>query len=181
MFLSMLLMVVCIFVTGCFKGSGLNYTQGVSIDNYDPALSEFDTANYNLPEDFLDTCGYTDGKFYLDTEMNEDYLYLLEKLDRTLMWLSFKEAEYELAKSSILNRVKPYIQEEKVYNEYHFMIYGYNFPDRCRMTCYNDEKDILIFMVIYCESWKYPDIEYGTTDFGLYLKTFFGDFYDFDA
>ena len=179
-FLSMLLIFVCIFGAGCFE-YGPKYSQGVAIDEYDPMLSSFSVTYYNLPEDFLDTCGYIDGKLYWDTEMDKDYFYLLEKMDRSLMWLSFEQAEYEEAKECILVDAIPQNYLEKNYNEYHFIIYGHDFPAWCTMICYNDQKNTLIFMGIYCIPSEYPDIEYGSTDFGLYLETFFGDFYDFDA
>ena len=109
MFLSILLIFVCMFGTGCFE-YGLDRSKGVSIDEYDPTLSEFSVANYHLPADFLDTSGYTNGKFYWDVEVHWGFL---EKLDKSLMWLSFEQAEYEDAKNRILVDIVPLNHQEK--------------------------------------------------------------------
>ena len=170
MFLSMLLIFVCMFGTGCFE-YGIDRSKGAPIDTYSEYLSEFETADYNLPKGFLDVCGYTDGKFYWDVEQYGGVW--LEKLDRTLMWLSFEEEEYKAAKECILVDAIPQNYLEKSYNEYYFIIYGHDFPAWCTMICYNDQKNTLIFMGIYCVPSEYPDIEYGSTDFGLYLKKFY--------
>ena len=182
MFLSILLIFVCMFGTGCFE-YGLDRSKGVSIDEYDPTLSEFSVANYHLPADFLDTSGYTNGKFYWDVEVHWGFL---EKLDKSLMWLSFEQAEYEDAKNRILVDIVPLNHQEKEYNGYHFYIKPLhqtweNMSSWCRMISYNDQKCTLLFMGMWCEETLYPEVEYMSTDFGLYLETFFGDFYDFDA
>ena len=83
-FLSILLIFVSLLGTGCLKSENTEPGPfwGRPVSEYEgflKYLSSFETTDYNLPEDFLDTCGYTDGKFYLDVEKDEDYFYLPKK------------------------------------------------------------------------------------------------------
>lgn len=190
-FLSILLIFVSLLGTGCLKSENTEPGPfwGRPVSEYEGFLkyiSSKETTDYNLPEDFLDTCGYTDGKFYLDVEKDEEYLNLTTKMERSLMWLSFEQAEYEDAKNRILVDIVPLNHQEKEYNGYHFYIKPLhqtweNMSSWCRMISYNDQKCTLLFMGMWCEETLYPEVEYMSTDFGLYLETFFGDFYDFDA
>ncbi len=133
---------------------------------------------------------YVDGLWFWSSH-GSGFLGLITDMDRSLMYIEFTEDVYQSAKSSIFDWEDPdvkVVEETRLdYNGYVFYeSYFYNNYQkwfggnyRCAMAGYNDEKHKLIFISMFCDV-DYPELETALTDFEFYLKTFYGDFYDFD-
>ena len=106
--------------------------------------------------------------------------------EKTLLYVKYSDDEYEKAKEYIIKQQDLDIFNDLSFNSYHFYLnqlevsFLRHFPSSYIMTGYNDEQNILIFIGMYCSEKSYPEVQYGLTDFGLYLKTFFGEWYNFD-
>ena len=166
------------------KKEHIDYSKGVDPELYNPNLSSVGITSELIPEYFLDNFEYSDGKFYY----HSDYygFFGLEATEKSLFYLEYTEKNYQTVKEYVLTQMGLDFASEKKYNNYIFYIYpsrqySYTFPYRYSLAGYNDEKLTFIFIGSTCEKKNYPEVEYGLTDFGLYLKTFFGEWYDFDS
>ena len=183
--LSLVLVITLSFFSGCAYGlpPGLSYREGVDVKYFDHSLSSFGIADL-VSEDFLTSFEYGDNKFYC--YIYEPFLFI-EVFDKALMYLEYSDDVYEEAKNYILTEMDLDLSQEKSYNGYifHFNTGRYNlvtnFPTGYLMAGYNDSKNRLVFLGIYASTKKHPELDYGETDFGKYLKMVYGEFYDFDA
>lgn len=183
--LVVILSAVAVFVTGCSEG--VKYSEGVDVQYFRPALSSIGTTAYLIPDNFLEEFEYTENKFY---RYSNDRAFSFGDMDKNLMYLEYSDEVYEEAKDFVLTEMDLDLSDERIYNGYTFyMNYAHEhndgpkeiFPYRYFMAGYNDAKNRIIFISMDCVQKAYPEAEQGLTDFGWYLQTFFGEFYDFDA
>ena len=137
---------------------------------------------------------YIDGKYYR-YHRHHDIFELTYLIDKCLMFITFADDIYQQAKESIFNFEDDFCEvdrnTETIYNGYYFYnsnfnakyhhFLSYEYVCKVAQAGYNDYKRTLVFTSIYCDVEEYPEIKYIETDFGRYLKSFFGDYYDFDA
>lgn len=181
-FLHLVLIIILTIISGCSKGT--DYTKGVDVEHFIYSQSSVGTTSHLIPENFLTMFEYGQNKYYRYT--NETTFVPGGDMDKTLMYLVYSEDIYKESKDYILCEMNLDFSQFKSYNGYVFYFnedfpHKTNFPFDYLMAGYNDTKNTLIFLGMSCERNKYPDLEYGETDFGKYLKIFFGEFYDFDA
>ena len=187
--LSLVLVTTLSFFSGCTGGctgikplpTGEPYYKGVDVQEFSTSLSSFGTAHL-VSEDFLTKFEYGDNKFYWD---NNEGFFRLADIDKTLMYLEYTDDVYEEAKNYILTEMDLDLSQEKNYNGYIFHFNNdclrTNFPYVYLIAGYNDSKNKIVFLGIYASTKKHPELDYGETDFGKYLKMVYGEFYDFDA
>ena len=186
--LKLSLVLILMLSAGCSSHSheGFTYSEyaaGVDVKYLTQGLSSHGTTGHLIPKDFLTKFEYGNNKFYWYTN---EKTFSFGDMDKTLVYLEYADDIYEKAKSYILNYEGIDLSQEMNYNDYIFHFnedfpHPTNFPFGYLMAGYNDTKNTLIFLGMSCAENKYPDLEYGKTDFGKYLKIFFGEFYDFDA
>lgn len=172
--------VVIVFFVGC--SSGVSFVDGVDVRHFIPTLSSVGTTGCLIPKNLLEEFDYGENRFYWSSN---DRL-LPGDMDKTLLYVEYSDANYEEAKEYIMTEMNLNIAEAKEYNGYIFYLNNdfeprEIFPFQYTMAGYNDEKNRLIFLGMVCAEKSYPDVQYGETDFGLYLEIFFGEWYDFDA
>jgi hypothetical protein len=180
-FLSAVLLAIMLPLTGCSHEAG--YTEVMDVKDFSPALSSVGTTSDLIPENFLNMFQYTENKFY--RYANDECIFHWN-MDKTLMYLQYPNVVYEEAKEYILTEMDLDFSVERSYNGYVFymnLAYSPNiiFPSQSLMAGYNDTANRLVFLGMCCSDDVYPEVNLGLTDFGAYLKTFYGEFYDFDA
>ena len=182
---SFILCVIAILLAGC--STGIKYSEGVDVQYFSPALSSSGTTSQLVPEKYLEKFEYSENRFYHYTN---ERAFSFGDMDKTLLYLEYDDGIYEKAKEYILTEMDINFTERREYSEYVFYInhafknvagYLEFFPYQYLMVGYNDDKNRVIFFGMVCVERLYPDVKYGETDLGLYLKIFFGDWYDFDA
>lgn len=173
-----------------------------SLENFSPNRSELGTASRLVPLNGRDIEGkykeftliydydYVNGKWDYDTHFTN---LLTEDLDRYFMYIEFTEDSYPKVKSYIFNwndvNVKVDYETKSVYNGYTFYKSHFqnNEPEwhgsyyNGAMAGYNDDKRTLVFISMTCIVKLHPELEDALKDFSVFLKTYFGDFYDFNA
>lgn len=159
-----------------------NYIYFRGLENFRYELSSDGTTETLIPKGFLTRYEYVQGDFffYATAVLNRD------PMDKTLLYVEYSDTNYKEAKEYIMTEMNLNIAEAKEYNGYTFYLNNdfeprEIFPFQYTMAGYNDEKNRLIFLGMVCAEKSYPDVQYGETDFGLYLEIFFGEWYDFDA
>ena len=138
---------------------------------------------YLIPDNFMEDFEYVDGDYHWYSD--DDYR---KSMDKTLLYLEYSDENYRQAKEFVLTEMDLDFSTEKSYNGYVFYInlayangaYREIFPRQYTMVGYNDNNSRIIFIGMCCAANDYPETQYGLTDFGLYLKTFFGEWYNFD-
>lgn len=178
---SFILCVIAILLAGC--STGIKYSEGVDVQYFSPALSSSGTTSQLVPEKFLEKFEYSENRFYHYTN---ERAFSFGDMDKTLLYLEYDDGIYEKAKEYILTEMDLNFTEKREYNGYVFYLNEdlatrTYFPYQYLMAGYNDDKNRVIFFGMVCVERLYPDVKYGETDLGLYLKIFFGDWYDFDA
>lgn len=184
-----------ISLTGCqdlHYDSLDEYRERVERNGLGNSNVEIDDAEYFLPSiTFMKDYEYIDGNYYY----YEDNLFceLLPggaRPEISFLYLKYEETVYKEAKSFMLKEIEVYNDEFYIYNDYYFYensnfiasSHGRNIPHHFTMACYNDEKQILIFLGFYerypgIEDKYHEDIKGNWTSF---LDQYYSEYYNFN-
>lgn len=185
------LFLILFLLTSCPYSSEDNYS--LELDQFDRMASEMSTTRYLIPAHtdnqyvtLIDDFEYVGGKFYRYTHASNIFV---EDIDKCLMYIEYTQENYQKAKESVFgdcdnNSEIDYLSEQ-TYNEYHFFTSYYDNRDKVEvlnaMAGYNDDKNRLVFISIYCSTTEYTEADLLDTDFEGYLKSVYGEWYDFDS
>lgn len=200
--LSVVFLVVCLpfIFGGCCEH--VDYYHGQPIENFRPYVSEYSVVSRLAPlieiipaegprrddVSLIYDYDYVEGMWF----WGNDAEFLLTDMDRALMYIVFTEDSYQQAKYSIFDWYNPDpkvdFSTKSTYNGYTFYkSYFDGYYDEFSggtytytMAGYNNDKNMLIFVSMYCVIDYHPELDTALNDFGFYLKTFYGDFYNFD-
>lgn len=154
------------------------YCEG--IENYHPYLSDVGICVYLFPENFLETYEYEDGDFFY--ECLDDFS--TNTIERTLLYLTYSDTEYVLAKEcalsqlelrdtgEVLNDYVIYVNNTLYKNDYltdHPYLIEYN------MVAFNDKSNTIVFW----GAWSVVGKELLDKSLTEHIIDFYGHWYSF--
>ena len=178
-----LLPIVLLFSVACA------HYETAGLEKFAPELSEDGLTGHLIPDDLLEVYPYVDGDFYYYLD---EVLLSVDKSqceEKCLLWLEYSDEIYLEAKEYILLEMDLDLEQELSYSGYTFYInygmkhvghYPCSFPGYYNAAGFSDANHRLIFIGFHATLDDHPEIDYGLTDFGLYLETFFGEYYNFN-
>lgn len=168
-----------------------NEIHDTGLDSFSVDASERGITVCLLPaEDFMEKYAHGSGDYhYFDNcFMNE------QALETGFVYLEYEETVYAEAKQYCLDNMKLSAVNTK---EYHGYIFAenealtqelksedgkdLNYPRYFSMFGYNDSLNRLVFISIFCGDDHAEKAALADSDFGAFLKEFYGEYYDFDA
>lgn len=194
--LCLLSVILLLTVTSCsvlFPNSPLFSTQihDSGLDAFSSDASERGLTAYLLPTDgLIEKYAYVDGDYHYF-----DNLYVNEQaLETAFAYLEYEAATYEEAKQFCLNTMSLSAENTKEYNGYVFAENlalteknrsedgkDLRYPRYFIMFGYNDALNRLVFISLFCGDEHAEKAALADTDFGTFLKEFYGEYYDFGA
>lgn len=157
------------------------------LDNFGLADSTLSLCSHLLPsEEFLTTSNYIGGDYrYWD----QNDLFSTNTSEKVFLYLEYAPADYQKAKEYCLSNMQLSSKNTKEHNGYVFtenLALGSNasFPYHFNMFGYNDSLNQLFFIGYHNSKaiYSYADgttAELAENDFGSFLNTVFGEYYDF--
>ena len=133
-----------------------------------------------MPESFMEKFEYLGGDFFYYGY--DDFAHWEKGTERALLYLDYSEEVYCDAKACLSDEMNLDMEQDLVYGgfSFHVNLEHNQFPTFYTMVGYNDEKHRLMFIGFYAKVESYPEVEYALTDFGVFLETFFGEYYNFN-
>ena len=180
-------------VTICFASCAPITKEGLG--EFSAATSSMGLTAYLLPNDsFLTQFDYIDGNYhYFDND-----IHTAEALEKCMLWLKYDESQYNMAKEHCITQMALSEKNIKTCGDYVFIEnlaltqnsetadsdMDSHFPYFFVMFGYNDTLNELFFIGYRCGKYVYNDIdapmaELANTDFGVFLKNVYSEYYDF--
>ncbi len=159
------------------------------LDAFSTDASERGLTEYLLPSDgFIEKYTHTNGDYHYF-----DNLYMNEQaLESGFVYLEYEEATYKEAKQFCLDSMSLSDENTKEYNGYVFAESlalteetrsedgkDLRYPRYFTMFGYNDALNRLVFISMFCGDEHAEKAALADTDFGAFLKEFYGEYYDF--
>ena len=187
--ISILLFVACVlFCCSCYQD--LQYD---SLDDYAPRVLEkgcgYSSYELDDPERFLPSATFLHDFSYVEGEYhyyeNDPFRLQSHPAAVSFLRLTYEEETYKQAKAYTMEHIPAYGDQRYAYGAYIFYENARyveaasldkeqsRFPNWFTMVCYNDEKNVLIFMgfgegsKISIDDWK------------AFIDTYFSSYYDF--
>lgn len=175
------------------NGAPIDGIEGNSFNEYVERIEEtdykfgqmglsLDTPKYFLPSDsFCTDYEYTNTGYHFVEKFKK------EKNSMVILYIEYEQNVYYEAKTSMFDGIKPYDDNRYEYQGFEFYknsnyitayvdgIYGDRFPKAFTMAGYNDEKRTLMFIGYYNSSRT--EIE----DWGAFIESIYGEYYDFNS
>lgn len=195
-----------LILTSCSCSNKVNYHN--SLDEYKKEVKRsahlpepygfswegLDWPNVFLPSaTFLEDFDYITGGYVLREE--DSIIPVKDKYnaDIVILYLEYGEVDYDSAKEFTIDNIFQY-GDVYSYNRYHFYRnnnyikkyydpkYPQDFIYQCNWVGYNDDKQIIMFLSHYIKDETIETIkEDFQKNFGLFLETYYGEFYDFNS
>jgi hypothetical protein len=161
------------------------------LDAFSLDASERGLTEYLLPTDgFIEKYAHTNGDYHYF-----DNLYMNEQaLESGFVYLEYEEATYKEAKQFCLDSMSLSTENAKEYRGYVFAENlalteenrsedgkDLRYPRYFIMFGYNDALNRLVFISLFCGDEHAENAALADTDFGAFLKEFYGEYYDFGA
>lgn len=184
-----------------YKDSIDEYVNEVERSGFGYSELELDQAETFLPsQTFISDYSYLEGTYHYN---DPGILPKNNEAETVILTLTYDDEIYVLAKDYAQKHLDLTSKNNFEYNNYycfenmaHAKYYGdgeyshldeegnnKRFPSWFTMFCYNDTKNILIFLGVYLryssDSEQKADEEKMLSDWGYFLNTYFGQYYDF--
>ncbi len=157
------------------RGQGIGYSS-----------VEIDLAEYFLPaQTFIDDYKYIDGGYYCYEGI---FRLIGDRCSKCILHLKYDEINYKAAKMAMLEGIPPEGKTIYSYDSYNFYenenfikrfdsydTPGSRFPSRFTMACYNDKKQVLVFIGYDANLQG----EITQENFKAFIDETYGEYYDF--
>ena len=196
-----LLLVVCAALMICLLAGCQETVRIDGLDRFHKEQSDLEVTLKLLPSDnFLDRFSYINGDYHYKL-VAKSYI-SPETCEQAIVVLEYDQETYQRAKNHCLKVMRLSDTNKKELNGYQFIqnicmpigyaesstLYlespesnPYSYPEWFNMLCYNDEKQLLIFLGFQCSSVMDDAIPEKMENWGAFLDEFYGEFFDFDA
>ncbi len=177
--LSLIVLFILTLSLLCSCGLGIFDYSCEGIENFHPHLSDVCVCDVLIPENFLESYEYEDGNFFYECKDN----YGSNMIDRALMYLTYNDTEYALAKEYVQSQLKLRDTGE-VLNDYIIYVntmYSYDYrTDHSyafdyNMVALNDNNNTIVFFGVYSFVGK-ELLDESLTD---HILEFYGHWYNF--